>query len=149
MVQGGEHGGSVACPIADRILERSLAMDEGKFDMQVAWLPPAHKDNPFAMIKDVTYKDSLEKADDDDQEGAGDSAASVQMAEGGSQPDVEPEADAAGQVARARAPRAQPVSNQVQEKPRNFFEKLFGVRRQQPAPAATPPPRRGAKPPHM
>ena len=31
MVQGGEHGGSVAAPIATRILERTLAMDEGKF----------------------------------------------------------------------------------------------------------------------
>ena len=52
MVQGGEHGGSVACPIAARIMERSLAMDEGKFDAQVAWLPPAYKANPFQMIKD-------------------------------------------------------------------------------------------------
>src|SRR6202022_3347302 len=46
MVQGGEHGGSVAGPIATRILELTLAMDEGDFDMQVAWLPPAHKANP-------------------------------------------------------------------------------------------------------
>src|SRR5919204_3826075 len=51
MVQGGEHGGSVACPIADRIMERALAIDEGKFDLEVAWLAPAHKANPFQMIK--------------------------------------------------------------------------------------------------
>src|SRR5881628_1684647 len=55
MVQGGEHGGSVAGPIATRIMERALALNEGKFDMQVAWLSPAHKANPFQMIKDVNY----------------------------------------------------------------------------------------------
>ena len=58
MVQGGEHGGSVACPIAARIMERSLAMDEGKFEAQVASAPPAHKANPFQMIKEVSFKDS-------------------------------------------------------------------------------------------
>ena len=43
MVQGASgHGGEVAGPIATRILERILAQDEGKFDMQVAWLEPAH-----------------------------------------------------------------------------------------------------------
>ena len=31
MVQGGAHGGSVAAPIATRILERALAMDDGTF----------------------------------------------------------------------------------------------------------------------
>src|SRR5437667_7906831 len=55
MVQGGEHGGSVAGPVATRILERALALDEGKFDMQVTWLSPAHKANPFQMLKDVNY----------------------------------------------------------------------------------------------
>src|SRR5206468_13131733 len=83
MVQGVEHGGSVACPIADRILERSLALEDGKFDMQVAWLPPAHKDNPFAMIKDVTYKDSMGHGEGEDEENADDSGASVQMADSG------------------------------------------------------------------
>jgi hypothetical protein len=42
MGQGGEHGGSVAGPIATRILERTLAMDEGDFDMHRS---PAHKSN--------------------------------------------------------------------------------------------------------
>src|SRR4051795_9987798 len=40
MVQGGEHGGSVAAPIATRILERTLAMDQGTFTPQLAWLAP-------------------------------------------------------------------------------------------------------------
>src|SRR6478735_9269123 len=50
MVQGGEHGGSVAAPIATRILERTLAMDQGKYEPQLAWVPPAKKANPFTMI---------------------------------------------------------------------------------------------------
>src|SRR5436189_5368253 len=58
MVQGGEHGGSLVGPVATTILERALALDEGKFDMQVTWLSPAHKQNPFQMIKDVSYHDS-------------------------------------------------------------------------------------------
>src|SRR4051812_11079926 len=148
MVQGGEHGGSVACPIADRIMERSLAVEEGKFDMPVAWLPPAHKDNPFAMIKDVTYKDSTGHGEGADEENADDSGASVQMADAGAEPDVEPEADAAGQIKRARAPRAQPVSGPVQDRPRNFFERLFGAKRQ-PAPVPAPAPVRRGKPGHL
>src|SRR5206468_1765781 len=81
MVQGGEHGGSVAGPVADRILERSLALDEGKFDMQVAWLTPAHKPNPFQMIKDVTYHDAGGNLGGEDEENADDSqTATAQMA---------------------------------------------------------------------
>jgi penicillin-binding protein 2 len=142
MVQGGEHGGSVACPIADRILERALAIDEGKFDMQVAWLAPAHKTNPFQMIKEVSYHDSGPNVAGADEENANDSqSADAQMASAGGSPDVEPEADAQGQVAkRANIPRAQPVAAQSQ-RPRNFFERLFGVKRQ-PAPLPTPPPAR-------
>jgi penicillin-binding protein 2 len=142
MVQGGEHGGSVACPIADRIMERALAIDEGKFDMQVAWLAPAHKPNPFQMIKEVSYHDSGPNVAGADEENADDSqSADAQMAGAGGSPDVEPEADAQGQVAkRANVPRAQPVAVQSQ-RPRNFFERLFGVKRQ-PAPAPTPPPAR-------
>jgi penicillin-binding protein 2 len=41
MVQGGKGGGAVAAPIAHRIMERTLAMDAGKFEQQVAWLDPA------------------------------------------------------------------------------------------------------------
>src|SRR6201981_1999391 len=59
MVQGASgHGGEVAGPIATRILERTLAMAEGNFDMQVAWVAPAHKENPFQLIKSVEFKGS-------------------------------------------------------------------------------------------
>ena len=137
MVQGASgHGGEVAGPIAVRILERILAQDAGNFDMQVAWMAPAHKENPFELIKAVTFKGS-NVGGGEDEEGAGDSSADVQMASGGGEPDVEPEADAQGKVSqRQRAPRAVPVAPQTQRQP-SFFERLFGARPrpQQPTPA--------------
>jgi penicillin-binding protein 2 len=136
MVQGGAHGGGVACPIADRIMERSLALEDGSFDMQVAWLSPAHKSNPFQMINEVSFHDSVAGAGTD-EENADSSQADVQLAAAGGSPDVEPEADQQGKVtARARAPRAQPVSPPPRAP--NFFQRLFGAKR--PPPTPPPPP---------
>jgi penicillin-binding protein 2 len=141
MVQAGEHsghGGSVAGPIAARIMERTLAMDDGNFDMQVAWVAPAHKSNPFQTVKEVNYGTGGNLGNDEEEQD--DSGAKVQMAGAGGEPDVEPDADAQGKVAsRARAPRAVPVAP-PQRQP-NFFERLFGARRQ-PQPQPTPTPRR-------
>jgi penicillin-binding protein 2 len=137
MVQGGEHGGSVAGPVATRILERSLALDEGKFDMQVAWLAPAHKPNPFQMLKDVNYAGG--NIPSGDEENADESQnATAQMASSDAAPDVEPEADSRGQVRRRAAVPAARAVPVAAPQPRNFFERLFGIRRQ-PAPAPTPP----------
>jgi penicillin-binding protein 2 len=137
MVQGGEHGGSVAAPIATRILERALAMDQGTFQQQVAWLAPAHKSNPFQMIPAVTFKDSGPKLDAGDEENL-DGNSNSDMANTTADPSVEPEADAAGKV--KKAPRPVVVATPPPRKP-NFFERLFGVR-PKPAPAPpTPPPK--------
>jgi penicillin-binding protein 2 len=144
MVQGGEHGGSVAGPIAARIMERSLAMADGNFDMPVAWLAPAHHPNPFQMVKDVSYRDSGANVQGSDEENADASTADTQMAAAGGDPDVQLEPDAQGRVAKmARPARALPVATPPQRKP-NFFERLFGARPQQPAP--TPPPVRRTRP---
>jgi len=149
MVQGSAgHGGSVAAPIANRILTRSLAMEEGKFDPQLAWLAPANKPNPFQQIQSVDFRDSMNlSGDDEDGEGNDDDSdhANVQMAAAPASPDVEPEADAAGKV----IPRAQriarpvPVAAPPPQKP-NFFQRLFGAR---PAPQPAPPPQRRPAPP--
>jgi penicillin-binding protein 2 len=143
MVQGASgHGGEVAGPIATRILERALAQDEGKFDMQVAWLAPAHKANPLQLIKAVTYHDTGGNLGGEDEETADQSqATTAEMATSDASPDVEPEADSQGQVRRrgaAPVARAIPVTA---PQSRNFFERLFGIRRQQ-APAPTPLPAR-------
>jgi penicillin-binding protein 2 len=138
MVQGASgHGGEVAAPIATRILERIVAMDEGNFDMQVAWVAPAHHDNPFELIKSVAFKDS-NVGGGEDEEDAGASSADVQMASGGGDPDVEQAPDAEGRVGtrQARVARAQPVATPPPDR-RGFFQRLFG-RRNTPAPASTP-----------
>jgi penicillin-binding protein 2 len=149
MVQGASgHGGEVAGPIATRILERTLAQDEGKFDMQVAWLAPAHKANPLQLIKAVTYHDTGGNLGGEDEETADQSQnATAQMASSDAAPDVEPEADSQGKVRRrGSAPVAQALPAAAPA-PRNFFQRLFGIRRQ-PASAPTPPPpnrRRGTR----
>jgi penicillin-binding protein 2 len=142
MVQGASgHGGEVAAPIATRILERTVAMDEGNFDMQVAWVAPAHKENPLELVKAVSFKDS-NIGGGNDEEDAGASSADVQMASSSTTPDVQLEPDAQGSVVkRAKAVRTQPVAQPVRQQ--NFFEKLFGVKpRPNTAPAPTQPRRR-------
>src|SRR5438128_177365 len=141
MVQGASgHGGEVAGPIATRILERVLAQDEGKFDMRVAWLAPAHHANPLQLIKSVAYHDAGGNLGSEDEEGADNGqGATAQMASSDASPDVEPEADSQGSVRRrASAPvaRALPAAPPA---PRNFFQRLFGVH-PRPAPAPPPPP---------
>src|SRR5213080_4409537 len=141
MVQGASgHGGEVAGPIATRILERAVAEDEGKFDMKVAWLAPAHHANPLQLIKSVAYHGAGGNLGSVDEEDANQSqSGTAQMASSDASPDVEPEADAQGKVQRrgsASAVRTAPAAPQAS---RNFFERLFGIRRQ-PAPASPPPP---------
>jgi len=139
MVQGGEHGGGVAGPVATRIMERTLAMEAGDFDMQVAWLSPAHKPNPFAMIKDVDYHDAGSNLGGDEENPDASQSADAQMANAGADPDVEPEADARGKVAKQpRVARAVPAAT---PRPLNFFERLFGIKHP-PQPAPTPTRRR-------
>src|SRR5437588_1610452 len=135
MVQGASgHGGEVAGPIATRVLERTLAMDEGNFDMQVAWTAPAHHANPLQLIKAVSYTGG--NLGSEDEEGADNGqTADVQMASDNASPDVEQEPDAQGKVKGARVARAVPAPPPRQP---NFFERLFGVKR----PAAPPAPTR-------
>jgi penicillin-binding protein 2 len=135
MVQGASgHGGEVAGPIATRILERILAQDEGNFDMQVAWLAPAHHPNPLQLIKSVSYTGG--NLGSEDEEGADNGqSADVQMASDNASPDVEQEPDAQGKVKGARVARAVPAAA---PRPLNFFERLFGAKRQAPQPAPTP-----------
>ena len=141
MVQGGEHGGSVAAPIATRILSRAFAMEAGTYDAQVAWLAPAHKPNPFQMIAAVDFKDTDPRIAGSDEENL-DGSTNSDMAVTNANPDVEPEADASGRVAgQKRAIRPPPPPPPPARKP-NFFERLFGVRPKPPPPAPSQPVRR-------
>lgn len=147
MVQGGEHGGSVAAPIATRILERTLALDEGKFEPQLAWVAPAHKANPFDMIPAVKYKDSsVPVAGGGDEENTDANGAQAEenadMANPGDAPDVEPEADARGKVQNVRTPkrvlRALPVATPAPQRPRSFFDRMFNRNPRPAGPTPTP-----------
>lgn len=139
MVQGGKGGGAVAAPIANRILERIFAMDEARFDPQLAWLEPARKPNPFQFLDSVEFKDSGLNGPSEDETNPSDAqSADSQLAAAGPAPDVEPEADAAGRVTGKKVVRAVPVSAPPPRK-LNFFERLFGVR---PKPTPPPPPQR-------
>jgi len=136
MVQGASgHGGEVAGPIATRILERIVAQDDGKFDMQVAWVAPAHHPNPFQLVKSVSYTGS--NVGGEDEEGADTSqSAVVQLASANTSPDVQLEPDAQGRVAKKARP-VRPPPAQPQRQP-NFFERLFGVKPRPATPAPTP-----------
>src|SRR4030095_12218988 len=136
MVQGGEHGGSVAAPIATRSLNRSLEMDAGTFEPQVAWLAPAHHPNPFVAIKDVTFKDTEANVSTDEEHGDDSQLADTQMAGGGGDPDVEQAPAAEGKIGKTRVARALPVATPQPER-RGFFQRLFG--RRNPPPAAVAP----------
>jgi penicillin-binding protein 2 len=137
MVQGGEHGGSVAAPIATRILERTLAMDQGTFQQQVAWIGPARKSNPFQMIPAVEFMDSGPKLVASDEENL-DGSTNSDMANSSADPSVEPDPDAAGKVEK-KAVRPVVVATPPPRK-LSFFERLFGAR-PKPTPAPTPPPK--------
>ena len=139
MVQGASgHGGEVAGPIATRILERTLAQDEGNFDMQVAWTAPAHHANPLQLIKSVSYAGGNLGSEDEEGADSGQSA-DVQMASDNASPDVEPEADAQGQV--SKRPRVARAVAAPAPRPLNFFERLFGGNKRS-APQPTPVPAR-------
>jgi hypothetical protein len=95
----------------------------------------------------VTYHDKGGNLGGEDEENADASpSADVQMAGAGAAPDVEPEADSQGKVRRrgeVPVARAAPVAT---PRPRNFFERLFGVRRQPtPPPQPAPTRRRGTR----
>ncbi|HYJ03947.1 MAG TPA: penicillin-binding protein 2 [Chthoniobacterales bacterium] len=141
MVQGGKGGGAVAAPIAARIMERTMLLEQGKFESQLAWLDPARKPNPFQFLESVEFKDSGVGGQPEDETNPADAQSTdSQLAAMGPAPDVEPEADAAGRVAGKKVVRAIPVATPPPRKP-SFFERLFGAR-PRPTPVPTPPPKR-------
>jgi penicillin-binding protein 2 len=135
MVQGAKSGGGVAAPIAQRILEQSLALEAG-YDPQVAWLDPAP--GSFDHINQVELKregdtDKLvaslkldakrpgSAADDDETadhtEGPRRRRVDRANTQRSARPDVRESADD-----RGRIPAAKPVEVTKQ----GFFARLFG-----------------------
>jgi penicillin-binding protein 2 len=114
MVQGGAHGGSVAAPIAAKILEDTFAMERGEQAPTLVRLEPARHPAPFRMIE------SLDLA-----------VAPVPAAEASTP--REPTAPRSKRTAKSpRAPKHIPqVSAEKPREKRNFFERLFNFRRRE------------------
>jgi penicillin-binding protein 2 len=129
MVQGGKHGGSVAGPVAQHILDQVLAMDQGTYSIQLAALKPADNPHPFneiAALPDYTEKAPALVAENDESvpsdKAQGDEP---QMSHGGGAPDIRASSDAEGNVKAAvhRAATQRPVVPQADR--RNILERFF------------------------
>jgi penicillin-binding protein 2 len=146
MVQSGMHGGSVAAPVAARILEQCIAMDQGSYTPELASLTPAHGEHPFATIAAIDYKNTEKLAIVEESSADHASDAKVEMgSKNGAHPDLKSAPDKRGTVqkkngATASAPTPKPVDN------RNFFQRLFGAKPSNPSPR--PPPGPPARPGH-
>ena len=53
MVQGGNHGGSVAAPIAAHIMEQLISMDQGNLKVELTKLDPARGKTPLREHRDA------------------------------------------------------------------------------------------------
>jgi penicillin-binding protein 2 len=130
MVQGGAHGGSVAAPIAAKIMEETLAMERGDYQPLLAALPPARHRDPFRMIESINVESAVPRlAATDDDEPGGPSLARAAPRGG-------PEEFAAPRLKKSKPPstrtaqrpppnlRAQPAAPAQ----KNFFQWLLGPR---------------------
>jgi len=139
-VQGAKSGGGVSAPIAQRILEESLAIEKG-FEVTVQPLTPA--EGSFAPIEMVDYKVSAVPAQiagqltDDDQERPDHNdepmAPKKKSKQIAARPDIRADADARGKVSKAQ-PAAPPAER------RSFLQRIFGGKSSPPKPAPQPKP---------
>ncbi len=138
-VQGAKSGGGVSAPIAQKILEESLALEKG-FEVKLEPLTPAV--GHFNPIEMVDYKKSAVPTDiagqlhDDDQERADhfDPQLKKKVQQIGARPDIRAGADARGQVA-GKAPPTKPAADK-----RSFIQKFFGIPSTPPRPTQPPKP---------
>jgi penicillin-binding protein 2 len=142
MVQGAKSGGGVCAPIAQKILEESLALEQG-FDPQIVRLDPAV--GSFAQIEAVDYKNpdanvaklAAAAGGRDDEETADHVDSPLQrdkrMQDGLAAPNIRAGADEAGRL----DPRRKPIRPQTDK--RGIFERIFGFgRKPQPPPDRRP-----------
>ncbi len=134
IVQGGKSGGSTSAPIAHRIMEQSLALDQG---LQVAITALPEVQGHLKNIDAVTYADSgialpASVVDDDPEAGAGDPSEARMAPEEKVKPDAVADANMIRNVTdrpkRASAPKAVPIpeAKPVQkEKPGGLLRRLF------------------------
>lgn len=127
MVNGGEHGGSVAAPIATKILTDIFAMEKGEETPKIETMAPARKPDPFQMIAKVDFKlpnVAAASASDDQETLHTDSEENTNEAQ--AKPDIKPDADSAGKVANVK--KNKPTSTQGGDN-RNFLQKFFAPKK--------------------
>ncbi len=135
IVQGGKSGGGCAAPVARRVLERSLALDQG-YDPGIKTLPEAVGN--FNKIEAVSYPDDgtplVASADEDGDTGTDAPEREVSDAAPTSRtaPNIRREADRAGS-AGARSNRAAPKAT-----PRSAGDGTGSGASESPSPAAPP-----------
>ena len=136
-VQGAKSGGGVSAPIAQKILEESLALERG-YDPGLKRLEPA--EGSFAQIEQVDYKKSeLPPETTPDLETADHAESASRAAK---------EKQVKGTPSIAEAPdQGGRVQKRTPDKPvdkRNFFERFFGGGRKATPSPPTPAPARPA-----
>jgi penicillin-binding protein 2 len=152
MVQGGNHGGSVAGPVAQRILSQALELSEGKLDVKLTKLEPANNPKPFEQYDALTdYKDDpnvSSTTDDSDGESADSrepSEAKVQMSHSSS-PDIRESADEQGKVKKHKDTANKPEKAVRRAEPANSDEKASSSRQSEANSTAHTPPRGQSRP---
>ncbi len=132
MVQGAKSGGGVSAPIAQKIMEESLALEKG-YDPGLAALTPAP--GSFAPIELVDFKKSeVPPGQAEDRETAEHTegpARKKQEKQVAVRPDIRAAADARGKVKgkNLAAPPPPPPP------PKGLFQRLFGGKKDNPRPS--------------
>ena len=133
-VQGAKSGGGVSAPIAQKILEESLALEKG-FDPGLKPLEPAV--GSFTPIEMVDYKKSEVPdgmaADPETADHTEAPTVRKRDRQVKARPDIRAAPDRGGRV----PPRAEPARPPINK--RNFFDRFFGPRRSAPQPRPTGP----------
>jgi len=129
MVQGGEHGGSVAGPVAAHVLEQILAMDQGNYKVTLASLKPASNPNPFQQIAAIpdysANAPALVAAADESVPQNHAAGAEPEMGGGTAHPDIRAEADSQGNVRSAVQKAALRKPAPPQPDRRSLLERIF------------------------
>jgi len=140
MVQGAKSGGGVSAPIAQRILEESLALEQDPNLVTLARLDPAP--GSFNPIEQVDYKLADKMVAQLAAQAGGEDLETAEHVDGPEKKDKGPQIketpvvrEGADEGGKLKA-RAKPQQREAGEK-RNILERIFGFGRK-PAPAPAP-----------
>ena len=133
-VQGAKSGGGVSAPIAQKIMEESLALEKG-FDPGLQALEPAK--GSFRPIEMVDYKKSIvptdQKPEEEEASPTSEIADKKIEKQKVARPDIRAEADPGGRIGKREVAAPPPPAEK-----RGFFQRFFGIKNKEPAPPTKP-----------